>query len=65
MSRDTGGVAVRILEREYVIAASGEQREAVLGLQGRVEALDQTCVSPDEAAPSALLDGASLVVFGR
>ena len=30
MSRDTGGVAVRILEREYVIAASGEQREAVL-----------------------------------
>lgn len=30
MSRDTGGVAVRILEREYVIAASGEQRDAVL-----------------------------------
>ncbi|WP_448510417.1 cell division protein ZapA [Immundisolibacter sp.] len=30
MSKDTGGVAVRVLEREYVIAASGEQREAVL-----------------------------------
>ncbi len=30
MSRDTGGVAVRILEREYMIAASGEQRDAVL-----------------------------------
>ena len=30
MSRDSGGVAVRVLEREYVIAASGEQRDAVL-----------------------------------
>lgn len=30
MSRDTGGVSVRVLEREYVIAASGEQRDAVL-----------------------------------
>ena len=30
MSKDSGGVAVRVLEREYVIAASGEQREAVL-----------------------------------
>ena len=29
MSKD-GGVAVRVLEREYMIAASGEQREAVL-----------------------------------
>ncbi len=30
MNRDTGGVSVRVLEREYVIAASGEQRDAVL-----------------------------------
>lgn len=30
MSKDIGGVAVRVLEREYVIAASGEQRDAVL-----------------------------------
>lgn len=29
MSKD-GGVAVRVLEREYMIAASGEQRDAVL-----------------------------------
>lgn len=30
MSKDTGGVAVRVLEREYVIAVSGDQRAAVL-----------------------------------
>lgn len=30
MSKETGGVAVRVLEREYVIAAGDEQRGAVL-----------------------------------
>ncbi len=43
MNKDTTGVAVRVLDREYMIAASGAQRDAVLAsadyLNGRLKEL--------------------------